>query len=89
MVRVKDAYFFIREFEKVCIMMSIYHLGDNVVSLRFIPFTYKELAKKWIYNLAVDSFTSWDNFFKAFLQKFFPIHKTALKEEYHAFQTRN
>ena len=40
------AYFFIREFEKVCIMMSIHHLGDDAVRLRFVPLALKNLTKK-------------------------------------------
>ena len=74
----EDAYFFVRKFEKVCLMMSIPQLGDDAVKLRFTPFSLKDLAKKWLYNLAVDSVTTWDDFIKAFLKKFYPIHKTAL-----------
>jgi len=29
-------------------------------------------------SLAVDFITSWDDFVKVFLKKFYPIHKTAL-----------
>jgi len=70
----EDAYFFIREFEKVCLMMSIYQLGDDVVRLHFVPFAFKDL----VYSLAVYSITSWDNFVKLFLKKFYPIHKNTL-----------
>ena len=59
-------------------MMRIPHLGDDVVRLRFILFSLKYLAKKWLYSLAVHSVTTWDDFDKAFLKKFYPIHKTAL-----------
>jgi len=31
-----------------------------------------------LYNLAVTLVTTWDDFVKAFLKKFYPIHKTAL-----------
>ena len=74
----EDAYFFVREFEEVCLIMRIPQLGDNAVRLYFIPFSLKDLAKKWLYSLAVDSVTTWDDFIKAFLKKFYPIHKTAL-----------
>ena len=57
-------------------MMRIPQLGGD--ALRFIPFFLKDLAKKWLYSLAVDSVTTWDDFVKAFLKKFYPIHKTAL-----------
>ena len=79
----KDAYFFIREFEEVCLMMSIPQLGEvpqlgeDAVRLRFIPFALKDLAKKWLYSLAVGSISSWDDFVKSFLKTFYPIHKLA------------
>ena len=44
----EDAYFFIREFEEVCLMMRIPQLGDDTVRLRFIPFSLKGLAKKMV-----------------------------------------
>jgi len=74
----EDVYFFIREFEKVCLMMKIPHLVDDVNRLRFVPFALKDLAKKWLYSLAVGSIISWDSFIKVFVKKFCPIHKTAL-----------
>ena len=74
----EDAYFFAREFEEVCLIMYIPQLGDAVVRLRFIPFSLKDLPKKWLYSLAVDPATTWDDFVKAFLKIFYPIHKTAL-----------
>jgi len=73
----EDTYFFI-EFEKVCLMMRIFQLGEDAVRVRFIPFALKDMAKKWIYNLPVSSISSWDGFVKVFLKKFYPIHKTAL-----------
>jgi len=42
----KDAYFFIREFEEVCLMMKISHLIDDTIRLRLVPFAFKDLAKK-------------------------------------------
>ena len=74
----EDAYFCIREFEKVCLMMKVPHLVDDAIRLRFVPFFLKDLAKKWLYSLAAGSITSWDGFIKVLLKKFYPIHKTAL-----------
>jgi len=54
----EDVYFFIREFEKVCLMMNIPHLIDDAIRLRFVPFALKDLAKKWIYSLAIGSIIS-------------------------------
>ena len=42
----EDAYFFIREFEEVCLMMKIPSLGVDAIKLRFVPFSLKDLAKK-------------------------------------------
>jgi len=54
----KYAYFFIREFEEVCLMMRIPQLGYDVIRLHFISFSLKDLANKWLYSLAIDSVTS-------------------------------
>jgi len=51
-------------------------LGEDVV--RFIPFALKDIANKWLYNLSVSPISSWDDFVKVFLKKFYPIHKTVL-----------
>ena len=53
-------------------------MGGDTVRLRFISFALKDIAKKWLYNLPVSSISSWDDFVKVFLKKFYPIHKTAL-----------
>ena len=74
----EDAYFFIRKFEEVCLMMKIPQLGDDSIKFCFLPFTLKDLAKEWLYNLAAESVTSWDDSIKAFLKKFSHIHKTAI-----------
>jgi len=74
----EDTYFLIREFEEVCLMMRIPQLGEDAVRLRFILFALKDIAKKWLYNLPASSISSWDDFVKVFLKKFYPIHKTAL-----------
>ena len=55
--------------------MRISHLTDDAIWLRFVSFALKNLAKKWLYNLAAGSITSWDGFIKVFLQNFYPIHK--------------
>ena len=38
----EDAYFFISEFEEVCLMMKIPNLIDDAIRLRFIPFALKD-----------------------------------------------
>jgi len=50
-----DAYFFIREFEKICLMIKISHLVDDAIRLRFVPSAPKDLTKKWLYSLVASS----------------------------------
>ena len=42
----EDAYFFIKEFEKVCVMLMMQQLGDDAFKLHFVTFALKDLAKK-------------------------------------------
>ena len=42
----EDAYFFIRKFEEVCLMMKMPSLGVDTIKLRSVPFSLKDLAKK-------------------------------------------
>jgi len=56
-------------------MMRIPQLGYDPIRLCFVPFALKDLVKKWLYNLAANSITSWDDFVKAFLNKFYPSIK--------------
>jgi len=48
------------------------------VRLRFIPFALKDLAKKWLCSLPIDSISTWGDFVKVFLKKIYSIHKIAL-----------
>jgi len=59
-------------------MMKLPNLVDDAIMLRFIPFSLKNIAKKWLYNLEARSITSWDNFVKVFLKKFYATYKIAL-----------
>ena len=42
----EDAYFFVREFEEVYLMMKISHLVDDTIRLSFVSFALKDLVKK-------------------------------------------
>jgi len=57
-------------------MMKNPNVGVDAVKLCFVSFSLKDLTKKWLYSLETGSISSWDNFAKAFLKKFYPIHKT-------------
>jgi len=66
------AYFFIREFEEVSLVIRMPQLGDDSMRLRFVSFVLKNLVKKWLYSLAAESFTLWDDFFQGLLKEILP-----------------
>ena len=47
----EDTYIFLTEFEEVCAMFKIQQLSEDAVKLRFIPFSLKDNAKKWMNSL--------------------------------------
>ena len=47
-----------------------------MVKLRFLPHTLKDNAKKWVYGLPTNSIYNWNDFTKAFLQKYFSNDRT-------------
>jgi len=59
----KDAYLFLREFEEVCSMMHFSNVPIDVVQMKLI-----DSAKRWMYDLTVNSATSWNDFVRLFLR---------------------
>ena len=64
-----DAYLFLQEFKEVCPMMCYPNVSIDIVQLKFIPFTLKDYAKKWMYSLLANSITNCDGFVQLILQK--------------------
>ena len=50
-------------------MMRIRQLSEDGVKLRFIPFSLRDNAKKWLYSLSTNSITTWAEFVAVFLKK--------------------
>ena len=57
-------------------MMRIPQLGDDAVT--FHPFFPKGPSEEMVVQFGGRFSHEWDDFVKAFLKKFYPIHKTAL-----------
>jgi len=57
-------------------MIHFYNVQIDVVKLRFIPFTLKDDAKRWLYSLLDNSTFNWNDFVKDFFQKYFSNGKT-------------
>jgi len=72
----EDAYLFFREFEEVCSMMHFPNILIDVVHMKLFPFALKDSAKRWMYDLTANFVTSWNDFVKLFLRKYFPNAKT-------------
>ena len=66
----EDAYLFLREFEEVCSMMHFLNIPIDVVRMKLIPFALKDSVKGWMYGLAANSVTSWNDFVRLFLRNY-------------------
>jgi len=70
-IGLEDAYLFLREFEEACFMMHFPNILINVVRMKLIPFALKDSARHWMYGLAANSVTFWNDFVRLFLRKYF------------------
>jgi len=85
-ISLEDAYLFLREFEEVCSMMHFPNILIDVVRMKLIPFALKDSAKRWMYGLAANSVTSWKDFVRLFLRKYFLNAETVkLRNEINEF----
>ena len=66
-----------REFEEVCSMMHFSIIPIDVW-MKLIPFALKDSAKCWMYSLAINSVTSWNDFARLFWRKYSPDAKTIM-----------
>ena len=78
----EDAFLFLREFEEVCSLIHFPNIPVDVVWMKLIHFAFKDSAKRWMYGLAARSVTSWDNFVKLFLKKYFSNAKNCKAKEW-------
>jgi len=82
----EDAYLLLKEFEEVCSMMHFHNIRIEVVRIKSISFVLKDSAKCWMYGLAANSSTSWNDFVRLFLKKYFSNAKTVrLRNEINQF----
>ena len=72
----ESAYQHFREFDEVITTMHFANVTEDVVRLKFFPFTLKDKAKGWLYALRPRSIGSWNDMHREFIKKFFPTHKT-------------
>ena len=67
-------------------MMHFPNNPFDVVRMKLIPFALKDFAKHWMYGLAANSISSWNDFIRLILRKYFPNSKTVkLRNEINQF----
>ena len=64
------------EFQEVCSMMHFPNIPIDVVRMKLIPFALKDFTKHWMYCLTANCGTSWNDFVRLFLRKYFSNAKT-------------
>ncbi|XP_019183625.1 PREDICTED: uncharacterized protein LOC109178444 [Ipomoea nil] len=78
----EDPHKHLKEFQVVCAGMKPRGVTDEHISLRAFPFSLKDKAKDWLYNLPPDSVNTWNDVKKLFLEKFFPASRaTNIRKE--------
>ncbi|XP_027166467.1 uncharacterized protein LOC113766476 [Coffea eugenioides] len=74
----EEPYKHIQEFDAVCSSMKPPGITEEQIKLRALPFSLKDAAKDWLYYLPAGSITTWAQFKKKFLKKFFPASRAAI-----------
>nr|XP_027109803.1 uncharacterized protein LOC113729769 [Coffea arabica] len=64
-------------FLEICDTIKFNGVSDDAIKLRLFPFSLKDKAKIWLQSHPPNTFTTWAELAKAFLNKFFPPEKTA------------
>ncbi|XP_019150696.1 PREDICTED: uncharacterized protein LOC109147552 [Ipomoea nil] len=78
----EDPHKHLKEFQVVCAGMKPRGVTDEHISLRAFPFSLKDKAKDWLYNLPPNSVNTWNDVKKLFLEKFFPASRaTNIRKE--------
>ena len=67
-------------------MMHFPNIPVDVVQVKLISFALKDSPKRWMCGLAANSVTSWNDFVRLFLRKYFPNARTVkLRNEINQF----
>ncbi|XP_013608425.1 PREDICTED: uncharacterized protein LOC106315221 [Brassica oleracea var. oleracea] len=78
------------QFDKYCGLSKTNGVSEDAFKLRLFSFSLGDKTHTWEKNLPIDSITTWNEFKKAFLNKFFSTSRTAkLMNEISGFQQRN
>ncbi|XP_074329204.1 uncharacterized protein LOC141666867 isoform X2 [Apium graveolens] len=73
----EDPNMHIRDFIEICDTFKFNGVSKDAVKLRLFPFSLRDKAKSWLHSLPAGSITTWKDLAQKFLNKFFPMAKTA------------
>ncbi|XP_056860219.1 uncharacterized protein LOC108838444 [Raphanus sativus] len=77
-------------FDRYCGLSKINGVSDDAFKLKLFPFSLGDKARQWEKSLPSSSITTWDDYKKAFLEKFFSTSKTAdYRNEISGFKQQN
>nr|XP_027124403.1 uncharacterized protein LOC113741122 [Coffea arabica] len=74
---VEDPNSHLTTFLEICDTIKMNGVSDEAIRLRLFPFSLRDKAKLWLHSHAPNTFTTWDDLSRAFLNKYFPPGKTA------------
>ncbi|XP_050229091.1 uncharacterized protein LOC126678228 [Mercurialis annua] len=74
---IKDPNAHILKFLEVCNTFKIPNMTEDQIKLRLFPFSLRDKVRPWIRSIASNSITIWRQLAEAFLNKYFPLGKTA------------
>ncbi|CAA7040728.1 unnamed protein product [Microthlaspi erraticum] len=78
------------EFDRLCDLTKINGVSEDAIKLRLFPMSLADKAHQWEKSLPHGTITTWDEWKKAFLAKFFSTGRTAkLRSEISSFIQRN
>lgn len=73
----EDPCLHIKEFYSIIGALPLKETTKEYLRMHLFPFSLKDKAKNWLLSLPQGTLTSWEQISKKFLQKYFPMQKTA------------
>ncbi len=72
----EQPYIHLNKFLTICQTFRNQNLDEEGIKLRLFPMTLEDRAAAWLYSLASNSITSWEQLSRKFMAKFYPMVKT-------------
>ena len=72
----EQPYIHLNKFLTICQTFRNQNLDEEGIKLRLFPMTLEDRAAAWLYSLASNSITSWEQLSRKFMAKSYPMVKT-------------